>query len=32
MENKQIEALTKRRWVYLFICCLINLCIGSMYA
>lgn len=32
MEDKQIDVLTRKRWVYLFICCLINLCIGSMYA
>lgn len=32
MENKQIDTLTRKRWIYLMICCLINLCIGSMYA
>ena len=32
LSQKQLEALTKKRWVLLIICCLINLCIGSMYA
>lgn len=32
LTNEQIAALTKKRWVLLVICCLINLCIGSMYA
>lgn len=32
LTSKQIAALTKKRWVLLIICCLINLCIGSMYA
>ena len=29
---EQISALTKKRWHILFAACLINLCIGSMYA
>lgn len=32
LTSKQIAALTKKRWVLLIICCLINLCVGSMYA
>lgn len=24
--------LTKKRWIYLVLCCLINLCLGSIYA
>lgn len=32
MNAKQITALSKKRWMILFASCLINLCIGSMYA
>ncbi len=32
LTNKQISDLTRQRWVILIAACLINLCIGSMYA
>jgi len=32
MTTQQIAVLTKKRWFILFAACLINLCIGSMYA
>lgn len=32
MEMWEIDILTRKRWIYLVICCMINLCIGSMYA
>ncbi len=32
MTQEQTAALTKKRWVILIASCLINLCIGSMYA
>lgn len=32
MQQEGIEKLTKKRWLILFASCLINLCVGSMYA
>lgn len=32
MTSEQTAALTKKRWVILIASCLINLCVGSMYA
>ena len=32
MTPEQTAALTKKRWVILIASCLINLCVGSMYA
>ena len=32
LTSKEITTLSKRRWLILFFSCLINLCIGSMYA
>lgn len=32
LTNKQISDLTRNRWVILIAACIINLCIGSMYA
>lgn len=32
MTQKEIRSLTKKRWIILIAACLINICIGSMYA